>query len=970
MMTTPHAASGNHNFILKHQFDSAEIKSKVFVYEHAVLKNQVIAIKNGDPNKCFCLGFRTIPSDSTGVPHILEHCVLSGSQKYPVKDVFSELVKGSLTTFLNAMTYSDKTLYPFATRNEKEYFNLMDVYLDLTLNPLIDRDTFMQEGWHHQKLSRDDKMEFNGIVLNEMKGAFSDPIRKMWEKISMYLIPESTYAVSSGGYPADIVDLTYEQFVDFHRTFYHPCNSAVALYGDADIEKELAALEGFFSKFQYSEIDGKVAEGHVIQETKLLEEKFSVSKAGEAKAYQGFAVYTGRLNNIEKNIAFEILTNILFNSEASPLKRAMLEAKLGSEVGCIYNDLVQTFLYLYALGAKPNQEERFLKVYRETLSKIVAEGLDKKLVEAELNTYEFDRREQSAGAKRGMDFVIEAISSHFYDLDLAETLDSVAILEKIRREALENNYFEEMIRELLLDNPASVLVTMIPAEGHVDEDEKSLREKLAAFEKTLSDEELEEIISKSKALKEKQQARNTAEQLALLPKLKLDDIRPDVKEVNLEVRQIEGVESLITENATNEIGHLSIGFDAAHLSPEELPYLTLLGQVLCEIGTHELDYMELAKEVGAYTGGFHSVYENYSRLGEPGYRPVLWFKVKAMRRHYNKMFSIINDVFSDTWFDQPEREGEIIERIFSGMQYNLSSEGYYVPLSRISAYLGEKGVYNDLVHGYTLYETINHISDGGEAGVSDFIERLEAIFKKLIRRKGMIFHLNGEGEDIAAMERFCGDFARMIPEGEVGALSGSLPSFSPNQAFTTSADVVYAGIGGNFAKAGIEYSGRFEVMRKYLDRDFLYNRIRVQGGAYGNFSRLNRFTGNLLFVSYRDPNVAKTYQAYRDIPGRLGDFDLSEEELEQIKISAYSGFDPLLSEAQKGARARDEYLRGVGREETLRTIEEILGTTRGDIKAFGEPMAALIKDSYVSAIGNAAKIEADKALFSEIISVI
>ncbi len=960
-----------HHFTLQQSFESPEIKATIHVFEHDKLKNQLIAIKNNDPNKCFCLGFRTIPSDSTGVPHILEHCVLSGSQKYPVKDVFSELVKGGLTTFLNAMTYSDKTLYPFSTRNEKEYFNLMDVYMDLTLNPLIEQDTFMQEGWHHQKLTKNDKMEFNGIVLNEMKGAFSDPIRKMWEKISMFLIPGSTYAVSSGGYPADIVDLTYEQFVDFHTKFYHPSNSAVAIYGDADLDKELAFIDGFFSRFEYSEIDGRVVEGKPITEPCVLTEKFSVKKAAEARPYQAFAAYTGRLENIEKNIAFEILTNILFNSEASPLKRAMLEANLGNEVGCIYNDLVQTFLFLYALGAKPDQEQKFMEVYRNTLTKIVKDGVDKKLIEAELNTYEFDRREQNASAKRGMEYVIEALSTHFYDLDLKHTFEANLIMDKIRKESLEGDYFEQMIQSLLLENESTVLVTMLPAENYEDDDERRLREKLESFEKNLTDDEIEKIIEKSKALKEKQVQRNTPEQLALLPKLRLSDIKPDVKEHHLKIGEIRGAQSLITENDTNEIAYLSIGFDTQCLAIEDLPYLTVFGQILCEIGTQQKDYMELAKEIGAYTGGFTSLYENYSHLESDSYRPVLWFKVKSLRRHLEKMFEIVEDVFSSTVFDQPDRLHEIIERLFSGMQYNLSSEGYYVPLNRLSAYLGEKGVYNELVHGYTLFETLSHLSKEGKPALTQFVQRLQNIFAQLICTDNLIFHLNGESRDIAALKTFCDRFAQMLTtNGNRESKANEFPSFHPNQAFTTSADVVYAGIGGNIRKAGVEYSGRLEVMRKFLDRDFLYNRIRVQGGAYGNFSRLNRLTGNLLFVSYRDPNVEKTYKAYRDMPAELAAFSLSDSELEQLKISAYSAFDPLLSEAQKGAKARDDFMRGIRKEHTEQTIEEILSTSRDDIVAFAEPIKQFLDNAYVSAIGNSAKLEAAKAIFSELISVI
>ena len=960
------------NFTLEQKKYCADIKSEISIFRHNTLKNHLIAIKNNDNNKCFCIGFRTPPSDSTGVPHILEHSALSGSKKYPIKDVFSELVKGSLTTFLNAMTYSDKTIYPFSTRNEKEYFNLMDVYLDLTLNPILDEDTFLQEGWHYHLTAKDEALKYNGIVLNEMKGAYSDPIRKMWEKISYYLLPESTYSYSSGGYPENIVDLTYEQFVNYHKQFYHPGNSVIVVYGNADLENELKYIdEKYLSRFSYNKTSAVIDHGKKIHALKRVEETYP-AVGTDSGVYLGYGVFTGEVDNVEKNIAFEILTNILFNSEASPLKTALLKAKVGTEIGCMYNDTLDSFLFMYALGSSADKQEKFLKVFHKVLADIVKNGIDQELLLSELNSYEFNKREENASAKRGMEYTIEALSSYFYNLDIHTTLDSNLLMEKIRNKALNERYFESLVEKYLLDNPRSVLYLMTPDEKKAENDAKKESEHLQKYKNSLSDDQIQQLVKKTNELVKKQAEPNSEDNLKLLPKLGIDDIKPDVEKLSL-TETVVGQTKIplwISENPTQGISYIYFGFHTEKITQEYLPYLNLFTQVFTEIGTSKRNYIQLAKDIAIYTGGFGSDFDNYSNKENPGkYNPVVWFQVKTFNRYLGETFDIIDDVFNNTIFDNPERLGEIIERTFSSVQYNLSSEGYHIAQLRLSSYFSEKGRYNELVQGYTAYDCLKKTKTLARKDIKKIVNILTEIKKQLIQQENALIHFTGEPAVSQQIREYVQKIMEKLPNEKLPAAKISLPVFTKNQAFSTPADVVFAGISGNILEAGLPYSGKLEVLKKFLDRDYLYNKIRVQGGAYGNFSRLNRFTGEFSIISYRDPNVRKTYETYKSIPDALRNLKISQYALDQIKISAYSGFDPLLSASHKGSRARNDRLRNITTEDIQKIISEILDTTVEDIVKMADKMDVWLENSAVSIIGNDAKIRSDKDLFSEIITI-
>ncbi|MEN8200919.1 MAG: insulinase family protein, partial [Thermodesulfobacteriota bacterium] len=552
----------------KHQYLD-EIKADVYLFEHDILKCPLLAIKNDDSNKTFSVAFNTIPTDSTGVAHILEHSVLMGSKQYPVKDVFGEINKGGLMTFLNAMTGSDITYYPFATRNLKEYFNIMGVYMDVVLNPLLARSTFEQEGWRYHQEGEDAPLQYQGVVYNEMKGAFSDPIRLIFHHIYGGLMPGSTYAHESGGDPQNIPDLSYEEFCGFHKSHYHPSNATFFLYGDADLDEELRYLQNnFLSRFPEMGERKEITPGQEVKEPTFIEDSYSVDSSETAeKTFLAVASKVSTVLNREENAAFQIIANILYNSDASPLKKAIISGGLCKDFGGFYlaSSSFETMMVTYLVGSDPEKRDDFLTLYRKTLSQLATDGLGRELILSELNKYEFDVREASCKAQRGLDLVGKALPAFKYGTDPYDSLQIEELLASIRHKALEENSFEALIKKYLLDNSATVVVTLKPDPEKQAEETARQAARLQEFAKTLDHTGREKLIGRTMELMADQQRPNSVETLSLLPRLTLDDLEEKVDFHRVHVSEVEGCELLINELATDHISYIDIGFDVSCL---------------------------------------------------------------------------------------------------------------------------------------------------------------------------------------------------------------------------------------------------------------------------------------------------------------------------------------------------------------------------------------------------------------------
>jgi presequence protease len=961
-------------FTLKTRQFIQEIDSEVYLFEHSLLKCPLLAIKNSDTNKTFSAAFNTIPTDSTGVAHILEHSVLMGSKKYPVKDVFGEINKGGLTTFLNAMTGADITYYPFATRNLKEYFNIMDVYCDVVFNPLLARSTFEQEGWHYHQESPDEPVKFQGVVYNEMKGAFSDPIRFLFHHIFNGLMPGSTYAHESGGDPKNIPDLSYEQFCDFHKKHYHPSNGFFFVYGDAPLEDELSFLQQrFFSAFETPVPQAVIEKGSLATEPVFITDSYAVDSTDTSgKTFLAVGTNVSTVTEREESSAFQIIANILFNSDGSPLKNAIVSSGLCKDFGGFYlaTSSFRTLMVTYLVGSEAEHRDSFLELYRSSLEKMVTEGLDRDLVLAELNKFEFSFREEASKPQRGLDLIGKAMIGLKYDTDPIAYLMSEELIKNLRHKALNNGYFEELIKKFLLDNPSTVTVTLVPDSEKQQKSQAEEQQRLAAHDETVSEQEKKERIERTRELMQEQQQPNSLETLSLLPQLNLSDLSTTIDFHTAVPTEMFGQQVLVSELTTNHISYIDVGFDISCIPPDLLPFLDLFGTIVTEIGTKRLNYQQFAKEIATCTGAFSHSLTSYTKRQQPETtKPVFWLQLKCLPDYLEKALQLLAEIFASVSFADRARVREIVGREFAWAEHAVQSEGYNLPATRVFAHLSLGGRYNEMFNGVTSYQATKDLALHYERKEEQFLAALKTIATLLFNKNNLLFGVTAEGQELAHLAKAGSCITDALADTPVESYSLPELQLTDHEAFITSAEVVFAVQGGNLLPGGKGYNGHFEVLKTYLSRDYLWNTVRQLGGAYGCFIQFGQTSGNLAFVSYRDPQVQKTYDAYNGIPGIVADLDLPKKVMEQLIIGTYGSFDPLRSSAGKGATARNDYFNGIDVEYKQQRLTEITSTTPADLRSFAPAFADMMSRSYRSIIGNRTKIEADRSLFDSLIEL-
>ncbi len=958
-------------FILKTHKYIQEIESDVYVFEHASLKFPLLAIKNSDTNKTFSAAFNTVPTDSTGVAHILEHSVLMGSKKYPVKDVFGEINKGGLTTFLNAMTGADITYYPFATRNLKEYFNIMDVYCDVVFNPLLDRSTFEQEGWHYHQEGPDEPLKFQGVVYNEMKGAFSDPIRFLFHHIFGGLMPGSTYAHESGGDPKNIPDLSYEQFCDFHKNHYHPSNGFFFVYGDAPLADELEFLQHrFFSTFDTPVAQAVIEKGKLPKQPVFITDSYAVDSVDTAgKTFLAVGTNISTVTDREVNSAFQIIANILFNSDGSPLKNAIVSSGLCKDFGGFYlaTSSFRTLMVTYLVGSEAEHRDSFLELYRNSLLKMVSEGLDQDLVLAELNKFEFNYREEVSKPQRGLDLIGKAMIGLKYETDPIANLMSEELVQTLRHKALNDGYFEELIKKFLLDNPSTVTVTLVPDPEKQQRTQAEEQQRLSAYDATVSEQQKQERIERTKQLMQQQQEPNSLETLALLPQLNLTDLSTKIDFHAAVPTEMFGQQVLVSELTTNHISYIDVGFDMSCLPPELLPWLDLFGTIVTEIGTKRLNYQHFAKEIATCTGSFsHSLTSYSKRQDKEKTLPVFWLHMKCLPEYLEQALQLLAEIFSSISFTDRARIREIVGREFAWAEHSVQSEGYSLPATRVFAHLSLTGRYNEMFNGITAYLATKELALKYADKEEQFLAALKNIAALLFNKNNLLLGVTADSQELGHLAKTGSCLVDALTDSPVTRYQLPELKLADHEAFITSAEVVFAVQGGNLLPNGQGYNGHFEVLKTYLSRDYLWNTVRQLGGAYGCFIQFGQLSGNLAFVSYRDPQVKKTYDAYNGIPDVVARLNLPDKVMEQLVIGTYGSFDPLRSAAANGAIARNDYLNGIDIEFKQQRLTEITSTTLADLRSFAPAFADMIPRSYRSIIGNRTKIEADRSLFDNL----
>lgn len=955
-------------FTLKQHHYLAEIKADVYLFEHDTLGCPLLAIKNNDSNKTFSAAFNTIPTDSTGVAHILEHSVLMGSQKYPVKDVFGEINKGGLMTFLNAMTGSDTTYYPFATRNLNEYFNIMGVYMDVVLNPLLARSTFEQEGWHYHQEGPEAPLQYQGVVYNEMKGAFSDPIRLIFHHIFGGLMPGSTYAHESGGDPQNIPDLSYEEFCDFHKTHYHPSNATFFVYGDASLDEELRYLQDkFLSRFPEQEERMEVASGTDTREITFIEDSYGVESSDtRGKTFLAVGTSVSTVENREENAAFQIIANILYNSDASPLKNTIISSGLCKDFGGLYlsSSSFKTLMITYLVGSDPEKREEFLTLYNKTLAEMASKGLGHDLILSELNKYEFGVREEGCKAQRGLDLIGKAMPAFKYGTDPYDALQIDELLTTIRHKALNEGYFEKLIDKFLLNNPATVVVTLTPDPKKQAESQARETARLQEYGKSLDQSGQEKMIARTLELMADQQKPNSVETLSLLPQLSLDDLDPDIEVHQVQASEIDGCELLMNELATDHISFIDIGFDISCLPSKFLPWLDLFGTIVTEIGTEKMDYMHFAREVSTCTGDFsHSFQCHVKKDGHGSFRPILWFQMKCLPEYQERALQLLSEVFSTLSLKDRVHIQEIVAREFAWAEHAAQSEGYGLASSLAVAQLSEAGAMNELTSGVSAYRSTKELARNYQDHEESFLEGLQEMAQLIFNRNNLLLSITADEHELHTFKELCGGLIATLPDTVLEKQDLLIPDFPRHEALITSAEVVYAVQSGKLLPEGKGYNGHFEVLKTYLSRDYLWNTVRQMGGAYGCFIQFSHISGNFAVISYRDPQVRKTYDSYQAMPAVITGLDLPGEVLQQLIIGTYGNFTPLHGPAAKGLTARNEYLSGITAKHKQQRIREIISTTVDDLRSYAPAFEQMMPDSHRVIIGNRAKIEADRDLF-------
>lgn len=963
-----------HGFKLLHTEKVADIHSEAFQFEHERSGARLLFLKNDDDNKVFSISFRTPPEDNTGVFHILEHSVLCGSDKYPIKEPFVELLKGSLNTFLNAFTFSDKTMYPVASKNDKDFLNLIDVYMDAVLHPNIykHKEILQQEGWHYELDKKEDPLHYKGVVYNEMKGALSSPESLLMRLNQSSLYPDTPYGYESGGDPDFIPDLTYEHFIDSHRNYYSPTNSYLYLYGNIDIEKKLRLLDqNYLSAYDRIDVQSNIAEQTAERSPKEVSETYPIlpDEKEADKTYLSLNFSVGRATDPEVHLAFDILNYLLLDSPAAPLKKALLDAGIGHDVFGIFDGSVQQpYFSINVKNANETQKDAFRQTVKETLARLVTHGLDKKLIEAAINVKEFQLREADYGSMpKGLIYSITAMDSWLYDGDPLTHLRFEATLTKIKQ-ALTTDYFEQLIQNYLLDNPQHTLVIVKPSKTKAAEEDQALEKKLATYKKGLSEEALDQIVAETRQLKERQESDDRPEDLRKIPMLQLSDIDQKSEELPLEKVELDGVPVLYHDLPTNKIIYLSLYFDASSIAPELLPYLGLLQELLGRIDTDQYSYESLANEVNIQTGDIH--FENNlmaDKDDDTSYETRFTVRAKILEDKLPEALRLISEILYHSQFSDNKRLADVIKETKSRLEMVFNQSGQSVALRRLSAYYSKAAAYKEKLNGLSFYQFICALNDGQKA--KEIQNNLEKIVSQLFNKRKLIIGLTG---DQSLMQSMRAAFSNLQLESNT---AGEQPPATTiqllkqhNEGLMTSSKVQYAAKGGNFRALGFAYTGDILVLKQILTLDYLWNKVRVMGGAYGSGISVAS-SGNFVFWSYRDPNLSETLHVYDQAADFARNYQADDFTITKYIIGTISNLDGPLTPSGKGELADDRYFSHVAQSDVQRIRDEVLATRAENIRNLAPLLEKVTGQNLFCVLGNESKIKKNEKLFDSCVRV-
>lgn len=950
-----------------------DVQSDGFILRHKKSGARIAILSNNDDNKVFYIGFRTPPEDETGVPHIIEHTTLCGSKKFPVKDPFIELAKGSLNTFLNAMTYPDKTVYPVASCNDQDFKNLMDVYLDAVFNPNITKyeEIFKQEGWHYELTGKDDELKINGVVYNEMKGAYSSPDEVLSSQIYRSLFPDNTYSKDSGGNPEYIPKLTYEAYLDFYHKYYHPSNSYIYLYGDMDVVERLEWLDKeYLSLYDYKKVNSEINKQPAFDEIKNVEAEYSITMddSQENKTYLSYNRVVGDSLDEMLYQAFDVLDYALVSSPGAPVKQALIDAGIGDDVYGSYDaGILQPVFSFVAKNANASQADEFESIIENTLKEVVKTGINKEALLAGINSSEFKFREADFGQfPKGLLFGLNCLDSWLFD-DMKpfihlECLDTFA---KLRR-AVDTDYFEKLIQEYLLDNTHGSSVTVKPKRGLGNEREEALAKELSDYKASLSDEEIDKLIEETEHLKKYQEEPSSDEDLRKLPMLTRADMKKEAMPFSNIEDTLSDVKVVRHDIESNGIDYISFLFDAGDFAQSELGYLGFFTNALGLVSTENYSYTDLANATNIYTGGISTGTASHPDIKDRN-NFVFKFevKLKVLEKNLDKALELMEQMLLSSDFTDTKRLGEIVAQIKARLQANLSSSGHLVAAMRSMSSFSRYALYQDELKGIAFYRSICRIEKELFESPESVSDKLAAIAKKLFARNRMLISFTGNSEAYGnaklSLEKVIAGFNKMSAIGNQAEVHFN----TAKEAFIDASQIQYVAKTGDFICEGYEYTGALRLLRIILSYDYLWINVRVKGGAYGCMNTFLR-SGESYFVSYRDPNFSDTLDVYDRIPEYIKSFSPDERDMTKYIIGTFSALDTPMNPEAKGSRSLSAYLEGITYEQIQKERNEILNAQPEDIRRLADLVEAVLKKDSICVIGNENMIKESAGLFENV----
>ena len=951
----------------------SDLNSEGYILKHKKTGAKVTLLSNDDENKVFYIGFRTTPTDSTGVAHILEHTVLCGSKNFPGKDPFIELAKGSLNTFLNAITYSDKTLYPVASCNDKDFQNLMHVYLDAVFYPNIYKkeNIFKQEGWSYELTDENDALKINGIVYNEMKGAFSSPDDLLEREIMNSLYPDTTYGYESGGDPDVIPQLTYEDFLDFHRKYYHPSNSYIYLYGNMDMAEKLDFIDKeYLSAYDADTVDSEVQTQPEFDSVNRLVKDYPIGmeENEEENTYFAYNMTIGNSLDKELYIAFLIIDYALCSAPGAPLKQALIDAGIGTDIYSHYeNGVKQPYFSIISKNADANKEEEFLSIIKKVLKDIVVNGFDKKALLAGLNYYEFKYREADFGSyPKGLMYGLQVMDSWLYDESKPFIHVEANATYTSLKEKAGSSYYENLVQKYLIDNPHKSIVVLLPKKGLTEEKDNKLTKQLAEYKAGLDDKGIHQIITKTKALLEFQEAPDSAEDLDKIPVLAIEDIKKEASTFKNELRKIEDTDFLFHDLFTNGIGYLRLIFKLDKIPADLYPYIGILKGALCVLNTQNYNYADLFNEINIITGGMsaaNNVYGSY--LDENKCKVTLELKTKVLDGNLKKAVDLMQEIIMTSDFSDKKRLKEILAEGKSRMQGQMTSASHSIAVYRALSGVSPTAAINEVLSGIDFYRLIEKLDKSFEQESNDLIKKLKTLAASIFRPENLMVDFTGSKDTAAVLPDMIQElkgalYTKPVEEGKY------IPKLIKlKEGYMTPGQVQYVCRAGSFKHKGLKYNGSLKVLKVMMGYDYLWNQIRVKGGAYGCMCAFGR-SGESYFVSYRDPNLENTIEVFEKAADYIAAFRADERVLTQYIIGAISDLDMPMNPAAKGLFSLSGFMTDLTDADLQKERDELLHTTEEDIRKTAEYIRGFMSEDCLCVVGNASKIKEAGGLFDKV----